>query len=79
MLMKKFTLDAYLDLSSRCKANNLRIVPSIALAMAKHKDLDKYDLSSVRSIMCTGAALPSEVSSALDAKMNGAPIFQGYG
>lgn len=79
MLMKRFALDDFLRLCFTKKANNLRIVPSIALAMAKHAHLDDYDLSSVNCIMCTGAALQPEVIRVLQRKFNQAPIFQGYG
>lgn len=79
MLMKRFALDDFLRLCFAKKANNLRIVPSIALAMAKHAHLDDYDLSSVNCIMCTGAALQPEVIRVLQRKFNHAPIFQGYG
>lgn len=78
-LMKKYSLPQLLKLSSLCRANNLRIVPSIALAMVKFKELNNYDLKDIRFIMCSGAALQPEVIEALQEKLNQAPIFQGYG
>ncbi|KAF2713314.1 acyl-CoA synthetases/AMP-acid ligases II [Pleomassaria siparia CBS 279.74] len=79
MLMKRYSLDELLKLSSSFKANTLRIVPSIALAMAKEASLESYDLSSIKFIMCSGAVLQREVIATLQRKFNQAPIFQGYG
>ena len=79
MLMKSYTLNGFLDLSSKVQANTLRIVPPIAFAMTKFDGLEKYDLSSVKYIMCSGAALKKDVIEALQSRLNKAPIFQGYG
>ncbi|KAJ4369566.1 4-coumarate--CoA ligase 1 [Neocucurbitaria cava] len=78
-LMKKYSLDQLLRLSSLCMANTLRIVPSIALAMTKTEMLDDYDLRNIKFIMCAGAALQPEVIQVLQKQFNQAPIFQGYG
>ncbi|KAF1844971.1 acetyl-CoA synthetase-like protein [Cucurbitaria berberidis CBS 394.84] len=79
MLMKKYSLDKLLELASTYEANTLRIVPSIALAMTKTAKLDVYDLTSIKFIMCSGAALQPEVIQVLYKRFNHAPIFQGYG
>ncbi|KAN0088986.1 acyl-CoA synthetases/AMP-acid ligases II [Hyaloscypha variabilis] len=79
MLMKKYSLDALLKLSAYHKATTLRLVPPIALAMMKADSLGSYDLSSIKFIMCSGAALQQDVIEALQRRMNKAPIFQGYG
>lgn len=79
MLMKKYSLDELLRLSYACRANTLRIVPSIALAMTKVATLDDNKLRDIKFIMCSGAALQPEVIQALHKKFNQAPIFQGYG
>lgn len=79
MLMKKYDLNELLKLSTSCKANTLRIVPSIALAMTKASTLNTHDLSSIKFIMCSGAALQQDVIKSLQKKFNQAPIFQGYG
>ena len=79
MLMKKYTLGDLLWLSSRIQANTLRIVPPIAFAMTKSSKLEEYDLSSVKYIMCSGAALQEDDIDSLQKRLNKAPIFQGYG
>lgn len=79
MLMKKYTLEDLLRLSSACRANILRIVPPIALAMAKSESLSTHYLDEIRFIMCSGAALQPQVVQTLQKRFNQAPIFQGYG
>jgi len=79
MLMKKYTLDGLLQLSSDVHANTMRIVPPIAFAMSKSKAIENFDPGSVKYIMCSGAALQEEIIASLQTKLNKAPIFQGYG
>ena len=79
MLMKRYSLDGLLSLSAKIRANTLRIVPPIAFAMTKSIDIEQFDLSSVKYIMCSGAALKEEVIENLQKRLNKAPIFQGYG
>ncbi|KAF4625843.1 hypothetical protein G7Y89_g12318 [Cudoniella acicularis] len=79
MLMRKYTLPRLLELSSQAQANTLRIVPPIAFAMSKGTEMEKWNLGSVKWIMCSGAALKEEVIEALHKRFKGAPIFQGYG
>ncbi len=79
MIMKTFTLDAFLRLSSRTKADILRIVPPVAFAMAKYAELENLDLTAVKYILCSGAALKDDIIHALHKILNDAPIFQGYG
>lgn len=79
ILMKKYVLDDLLRLSAACGANTLRIVPPIAVAMAKHQNLGQYDLQNIKFIMCSGAALQQEVIRILLSRFKEADIFQGYG
>jgi acyl-CoA synthetase (AMP-forming)/AMP-acid ligase II len=77
--MKKYTLEGFLQLSSKTQANTLRIVPPIAFAMTKSIFIEELNLSSVKYILCTGAVLQEEVIEILQKRFNNAPIFQGYG
>ena len=79
LLMKKYTLNDLVELSSRIKATCLRILPSVATAMAKDPDLDLSKLQDIKHILCSGAVLPTSTISFLHSKFNSAPIFQGYG
>ena len=79
MLMRKYALDDLLRLSSKIQANTMRIFPPIALAMAKSSLLEVVDLSNVKFILCSGAALKEHVIESLQRRLNRSPIFQGYG
>jgi acyl-CoA synthetase (AMP-forming)/AMP-acid ligase II len=79
VLMKKYTLESFLELSANASANAFRILPTIAVAISKQTSFDLARLSSVKLIMCTGAALPSAIIKFFQDKFAGAPLFQGYG
>lgn len=49
-----------LELIEKSRANDILCVPAIALALLNHPDLKKYDLSSLRAMMC--ASTPAPVS-----------------
>lgn len=79
MLMRSFSLPAFLKLSAKTKATTLRIVPTIANLMAKKGVLDGFNLRSVKFIICAGARLDEGVVRVLRERLGGAPIIQGYG
>ena len=79
MLMKKYVLHDFLELSTQIDANALRILPSIAVAISKQRAFDLSRLNSVKYIMCSGAALPTPMIQFFHDQFSGAPIFQGYG
>ncbi|ORY09232.1 acyl-CoA synthetases/AMP-acid ligases II [Clohesyomyces aquaticus] len=79
MLMKRFTLESFLELSAKTNANALRILPTIAVGMAKQNSFELSRLESVKLIMCSGAALPPSIIEYFRTKFPSAPIFQGYG
>ncbi|KAF2651222.1 acyl-CoA synthetases/AMP-acid ligases II [Lophiostoma macrostomum CBS 122681] len=79
VLMRKYTLESFLELSASINANAFRILPTIAVAISKQASFDLARLSSVKLIMCTGAALPPSTIKFFQEAFAGAPIFQGYG
>lgn len=79
MLQKKFTLPSYLELSALTRANALRILPTIAVAISKETSFDLPRLSQIKYIMCSGAVLPTPIIEFFHRNLPGAPIFQGYG
>ena len=79
MLQRFYTLPSFLDLSARIKANTLRILPTIAVAISKQTVFDLSRLASVKYIMCSGAVLPPSTIDFFHAHLPNAPIFQGYG
>lgn len=73
--MPKFDLRSYLERCVEIKATVMRLVPSIAVSLSKMN----LDLSSVRYIMCSGAALEANVVAKLLESAPNTCIVQGYG
>lgn len=53
--------------------------PSIFVALLQQKNLDKYDLSSVRYCVSGSAPMPASVMEKFNSLTNGADIIEGFG
>ncbi|KAH6564249.1 hypothetical protein BASA50_007383 [Batrachochytrium salamandrivorans] len=60
------------------KVASLFVVPPIALALASHPVVDRFDLSSVHRVISGASRLSSDVAQILSKRLN-ADVFQGYG
>lgn len=80
IILPKFDLQNYLKSIQQFKINSLYLVPPIIIAMAKNPQiLEKFDLSSVKTI-CTGAApLGKEIAEDLNRQFPSWVVRQGYG
>ncbi len=76
--MPRFDLEMYLDLVTEYKTPRLWIVPPVALALAMHPLVDKYDLSWVTQVNSAAAPLGSDVAEAMGKRL-GTNATQGYG
>ncbi|KAK3588255.1 hypothetical protein CHS0354_021509 [Potamilus streckersoni] len=79
VIMSKFTIEEYYILIQTHKASLIHIVPPVAVMIVNSPLLDKYDLSSVRHVMCGAAALKTVVEIKLKERLNLDCIYQGYG
>eukprot|EP01098_Paradermamoeba_levis_P015699 TRINITY_DN8110_c0_g2_i1.p1 TRINITY_DN8110_c0_g2~~TRINITY_DN8110_c0_g2_i1.p1 ORF type:complete len:552 (-),score=193.69 TRINITY_DN8110_c0_g2_i1:75-1676(-) len=78
VILPKFELPVYLACIQKHRATYLFIVPPIAIALAKHPLVDKYDLSSVKTA-CSGAApLSAETEKEIIARLK-LNVKQAYG
>jgi acyl-CoA synthetase (AMP-forming)/AMP-acid ligase II len=59
-LMSKFNYDKFLRAIGRFRITDLTLVPPIVVRMAKDREINKYDLSSIQSIFCGAAPLGKE-------------------
>lgn len=58
ILMPMFTPDGFLEIVQRERGTVTFMVPTQCQAVLGHPDIDKYDLSSLRLLLCAGATLP---------------------
>jgi fatty-acyl-CoA synthase len=77
VVMRAFDPAEFLRLVEGWKVSVLLLVPSIYLMMADHPDLDRYDLSSVRSWASGGSSLPPALVQQYAER--GIIIQQGFG
>ncbi len=77
VMMEHFEADAALQLIEKEKITIAPVVPAQLIMMARHPDFGKYDLSSLRVLLITAAALPYQVALECEAKFK-CPILQNY-
>jgi acyl-CoA synthetase (AMP-forming)/AMP-acid ligase II len=78
IVLPRFDLPKFLSIIQEHKITRAHVVPPIVLALAKHPMVDKYDLSSLKSIMSAAAPLSKELSEACQKRLK-ISINQGYG
>lgn len=76
--MPRFDLEQFLQLIEKYKLTYMHLVPPIVLALAKHPLVDKYNLSTVRTIISGAAPLSADLAQACAARL-GCTVGQGYG
>lgn len=76
--MPRFDLEMFLDLCSKYRSPRLWIVPPVALALAAHPLVDKYQLGFVEQINSAAAPLGSDVSDGVAQRL-GTEATQAYG
>jgi acyl-CoA synthetase (AMP-forming)/AMP-acid ligase II len=76
--MPRFDLEQYLEMIQRFGVTYLHLVPPVALALAKHPLVDKYDLSKATWALSAAAPLGGPVAEAFTARL-GTKLVQAYG
>ena len=76
--MPRFDLEQYLELIQKHKVTFLHLVPPVALGLAKHPLVDKYDLSTAKWAISAAAPLGQPVADAFTQRL-GTQLFQAYG
>jgi acyl-CoA synthetase (AMP-forming)/AMP-acid ligase II len=76
--LPRFELEQFLKTIQDWRVTHIHIVPPIAIALAKHPVVDKYDLSRLQEIFCGAAPLGADVSNAVQERLQ-VTIKQGYG
>jgi 4-coumarate--CoA ligase len=76
--MPRFDLEQFLTLVQKYRTPRLWIVPPVALALAKHPLVDRFDLSFIAQINSAAAPLGADVAEAMGQRL-GTKATQGYG
>ncbi len=76
--MPRFDLEQFLTILQDHKVTRAYVVPPIALALAKHPLVEKYDTSSLRLVLSGAAPLGAELEQACAERL-GCDVVQGYG
>jgi acyl-CoA synthetase (AMP-forming)/AMP-acid ligase II len=78
VIMPRFDLPEFLDNIATEKCTYGFIAPPVAVALAKHPLVEKYDLSSLHTVMSGAAPLDAELGHAVEKRI-GCRMVQGYG
>lgn len=78
IVVEKFDFEKFCKLVQDHKATFAYVVPPVVLLLSKHPAVDKYDLSSLRMLMCGAAPLTHELVNAMYERIK-VPIKQAYG
>lgn len=76
--LPRFDLELFLTLTEKHKSRALWVVPPVAIALAKHPMIDKFDLSAVELVNSAAAPLGAELGLAVADRLKCAAI-QAYG
>ena len=80
VIYPKFDPTLFLSTIEKYSVHLAHLVPPIILFLAKHPDVGKYDLSSLRHIISGAAPLGSDLSKSASTRLQGKTmIVQGYG
>ncbi|KAI3785953.1 hypothetical protein L1987_45079 [Smallanthus sonchifolius] len=80
LIMQKFDIVPFLQLIEKYKVTIGPFVPPIVLTIANNEEVvDKYDLSSMRTVMSGAAPLGKELEDTVRIKFPNAKLGQGYG
>lgn len=78
VLLPRFDLDQVLKTIAKKHPTVLPGVPTMYNAISSHKEIDRYDLTSIKLCLSGGAPLPIEVKQKFENK-SGCTILEGFG
>ncbi|GJS67086.1 4-coumarate--CoA ligase 5-like protein [Tanacetum coccineum] len=81
VVLSKFEMHEMLSSIGRYNVSYLPLVPPILVALVNNADIikKKYDLKSLKFVLCGGAPLSKELTEGFMEKYQGVTIMQGYG
>ncbi|MGW7261846.1 4-coumarate--CoA ligase family protein [Streptomyces sp. NPDC054842] len=79
VVLPRFELDTFLAAIQEHRITGLYVAPPIVLALAKHPAVARYDLSSLRYVICSAAPLDAALAAACSRRLGLPPVGQAYG
>ncbi|MCG6498492.1 4-coumarate--CoA ligase family protein [Kitasatospora sp. A2-31] len=79
VVLPRFDLEQFCRTIEEQRVQALIVAPPIALALAKHPVVDRFDLSSLEYLLCAAAPLDHELAEACARRLGLPRILQGYG
>lgn len=77
-IMRQFVYDDYCKAIQDHKITDLQVAPPVLIMMAKRPETKKYNLQSIKTILCGGAPLGKELQNEIAKKFN-CVVKQGWG
>ncbi|XP_033733814.1 4-coumarate--CoA ligase 1-like [Pecten maximus] len=78
VILPEFEPESFLTSIQQHKVSLLYMVPPIALFLARHPLVDKFDISSIRAHLCAAAPLGESLCLEYEKRLK-YPVVQGYG
>jgi acyl-CoA synthetase (AMP-forming)/AMP-acid ligase II len=78
VIFARYDFPKLLGAIQRYRISSVFLTPPVVTDLAKHPDVERYDLSSLRSILCAAAPLGAEIEQ-MTADRLGCIVRQGYG
>ncbi|RKP25996.1 hypothetical protein SYNPS1DRAFT_32851 [Syncephalis pseudoplumigaleata] len=78
IIMPRFTLRKFLELSQQYKTNMAYLIPPVCLALTKDPLVAQYDLSSLKAVFCAAAPLGPDLAQQVRERLN-VVLREGYG
>ncbi|MBI4832660.1 MAG: long-chain-fatty-acid--CoA ligase [Candidatus Lindowbacteria bacterium] len=79
VLPGRFTVEGFCELAEKEKVTTSGLVPTMLAMIIEYKDLDKYDLSSLKNVSIGGGALPLGLKTKAERMIPGFNALSGYG
>lgn len=77
-IMQKFSFEDFLDVIQKYSITHLQVAPPILIMLDKRPETAKFDLRSVKNILCGAAPLSRELQNTIQKKFN-LNVVQGWG
>nr|KAK5449142.1 hypothetical protein LTR18_002231 [Exophiala xenobiotica] len=68
VILSRFEPTLFLSCIQKYRPESLNLVPPVMLLLAKHPLVEKYDLSSLKRVICAAAPLSAELREAVEAR-----------